>query len=133
MTHKNVMKDTLSSASTREAAGVGGLVSSRYPTPDLLGGGDTTERERIKIKELELKCEELRLENYKLVEGPGGVLELKRMLGNKEAHMEEVHATIHLEKTELLKKLEEQTRMLEAMEQELVMLRKNQDHYDKRF
>lgn len=46
------------------------------------------------------------MENYKLVEGPGGVLELKRLLGTKEAHFAAMQAEIHEEKTELRKKLE---------------------------
>lgn len=47
-------------------------------TPDVVKDANALERERIRNKELELRTEELRLENYKLVEGPGGVLELKR-------------------------------------------------------
>ena len=47
-------------------------------TPDVVKDANALDRERIRNKELELRTEELRLENYKLVEGPGGVLELKR-------------------------------------------------------
>ena len=82
-------------------------MSSRIATPDTHLDGGMSDRERIRIKELELRCEELRLENYKLVEGPGGVLELKRLLSHKETHLEEVQAAIHEEKTELIKKLED--------------------------
>lgn len=56
-------------------------------TPDVQIEAGMSDRDRIRIKELELRCEELRLENYKLVEGPGGVLELKRMLTHKETHL----------------------------------------------
>lgn len=59
-------------------------------TPDVVKEATAVERERIRGKELELRVEELRLENYKLVEGPGGVLELKRQLATKEARFEEV-------------------------------------------
>ncbi len=91
------------------------------------------ERERIRNKELELRTEELRLENYKLVEGPGGVLELKRQLAAKETHFEEMQTLISEEKAELLRKLEEQTSMLGNLEKEVVMLRSSQDNYDSRF